>query len=366
MLIMRSRTALFAAAACALACAVCPAQQPAHPFSQPPQSPGQQPTPPAQPPRPPQQAQPNPPRLVPPQGPVQPPPKTVSPIDPALDVRAAIDAAKAKARAESQRILVIWVTNPDGELSRNFADISRTADLQRLFGLEFVPVWVDAATGDKAASNRELARSLGADLKPGEVHPVLTVLDEQGKPVLSHPMSDLIDETRRGRVYSPLKIHDFLLASKAPSPAAQALLDAATARAAKEGKCVHLWFGEFGDEWSGKYRAWLEQPDVAALLGKYAVTAHIELLRDTGATDLMTQFGGTHVDSLPWWAILASDGRVIALSQSDKTPNIGFPTDEVEIRSFLAYLRQANPRLTDADAKAIRESLLAFNQRKAQ
>jgi len=312
----------------------------------------------------PQQAQPNPPRQVQPAT-IKSAPKAVTPVDPDLDVRAALEAAKAKAKAGTKRIAIFWMRDPRGEFTNQLTDLTRTPDLQKILAMEYVTVWAEVSTGAKAAGNRELAKSLGAEIAPTGEQGVLTVLDDQGKLVATTPMEEMIDQTRP-RAYASFKIQLFLRKNAVPAPVAQALVDAAAARAKGEGKFMIVVFGEYGDPWTIKFLAWLAQPEVVKSLGKYAVTQPIELLRDVGATELLTKYGGAHADSLPWWAIVGNEGKLVAASQSDKMPNIGFPTDDGEINAFLGLLRRGNPKIADSDASAIRGSLVEHRQRKDQ
>lgn len=303
-------------------------------------------------------------RPTPPARPAPPPP-VVSPLDPELDVVAAIESAKKEARAKGGRVLVIWAADPEAQSTRSFVEAVRTPDMMKLFGLEFAVVWAEIGTSDRGAKNVELANSLDAQLKAGDVHPTLTVLDGSGKPLGSRSAALMGDDIRRG-VYSVLKIQDYLIPLRAPAPDARATMNGAVARARAGGKGVLLVFGEYGNRWAELFRGWLAQPEVARALAPSMEVANVELKRDTGAFDLMESLGGVRVQSLPWFAVLGGDGKVVGLSQTEKTPNIGFPTDDEEIGAFLGLLRKGHPGLPEGDAKAIRASLEAFRQRKVK
>ncbi len=294
-----------------------------------------------------------------------PPPPVVSPIDPKLDVAAAIEAAKKQAAAKGGRVLIVWAADPDGRDTQTLVETMRAEDIRKLMGLEFAVVWAEIGKSEHAAKNVALANTLDAQLKAGDQHATLTVLDVAGKPLGSKSAALMVDEMRPG-AYSVLKIQDYLIPLRAPAPQARATMDAAVAKAKAENKGVLLVFGEYGNTWAERFRGWLAQPEVERALSSSTVVAHVELLRDKGAFELMESLGGVRVQSLPWFAVLGSNGKVTGLSQTEKTPNIGFPTDDGEVAAFLDLLRSGNPGLTEADAKAIRESLVAYRQRKVK
>ena len=280
-----------------------------------------------------------------------------SPLEGVVDVRAAIEDAKKRAATRGVRVLVVWATGPQEEPTRMFVEMMGTSDVRRLLGMEFETVWAESGSGEQGAANREVAGSLGVEVKPADEHAMLAVLDAGGKRLASKSASEMIDEIRR-RAYSVLKAQDFLNAHRAPAPVAKDVLGAAVGRAKESKRVVLAAFGEFGDEWSAAFVKWLAQPEVARAMGPYVIVTPIELLRDTGAADLMGEVGGVRVQSLPWFVLIGADGKPIVASQAEKTPNIGFPTDDGEIGVFLGMLKQGAPGMKDEDSAAIRASLV--------
>ncbi len=307
---------------------------------------------------PPQQLQPTgSPKLVRPQALPAKPKEPPSPLEGAVDVRAAIESAKQRAATRGVRVLVVWASGPKEELTKSFVDMTGTSDMRRMLGMEFETVWAECGSSERSAANREIAKSLGVEVKQGDENAMLAVLDASGKLIASKSAADMIDEVRR-RSYSVLKVQDFLNPHKASPPVAKELLGAAVARAKESSRVVLATFGEFGDEWSTAFTQWLARPEVAKAMGPYVIVAPIEMLRDKGATDLMGEVGGVRVQSLPWFVLIGADGKPIVASQTEKTPNIGFPTDDGEIGVFLGMLKQAAPGLKDEDSAAIRASLV--------
>jgi hypothetical protein len=288
-----------------------------------------------------------------------------SPVDPKLDVRAAIEDAKKRAGTMRARVLVIWMADPEAQYSRSLIDVLNTADIHQRLGLEYTVVWADTGKGEHAAANRELAKSLGADVTPADVHATLTVLTQAGKPVVNRSVIDMVDPVRTNTYTAPT-VNQFLGENAEPATLAKTIADNGIAKARESKRCVLLCFGEWGDIWSWKFRTWLASPEAAPVLEKRAVVTNIELLRDKGAFELMEKFGGVHVQSLPWFVVLNSEGKSVGTSQPEKMPNIGFPTDDGEITTFLALLKSGNPDLTDEESKALRDSLVAIRNRKGQ
>ncbi len=296
--------------------------------------------------------------------PLPPKPKPpASPLDPKLDVKAAMREANRIAIEHGRRVLVVWAVDPEAEFTGYFVEMMRLPDMQKLLGLEFETVWVETGKSERGAANRELAHYFGAELKGDEQHAWLTVLEPAGKVLANKNGEELIDALRK-RAYSVIKAEDFLRPLAAKPPAAQDILDRSSAQAKESKKFVFLTFGEVADEWSGKFKKWLAQPEVVASLGKYAVVSHIELLRDVGAIELMEKVGGVKVQSLPWFVLVGADGKMIATSQTEKMPNIGFPVDDGELGEFLGMLKKAAPGMTDEDSRAIRQSLVEHRSRK--
>lgn len=292
-------------------------------------------------------------------------PVLTTPVDPKLDVRAAIEAAKKTAATMRGRVLVIWMPDPNTSFPRAMVDVLATADLRQRLGLEYAVVWAGIAGTENAAANLEIAKSLSAEVGAKDIHPTFSVLSVEGKPLIHRSAIDMVDPVRTNTYTAPT-VNDFLAQNAEPPPAAKAITDEAIAKAKESKRSVLLVFGQFGDMWTWRFRSWLGAKDAAAALDKRAIVTHIELLRDRGAFELMETYGGVRVQSLPWYVVLNPDGKSVGTSQPEKMPNIGFPTDEAETAAFCDLLKAGNPAWTEADSKAIRDSLDAFHARKAQ
>jgi len=138
---------------------------------------------------------------------------------PDADPGPAIEAAKKKAAAENQRVLVVWGMNePDASLP--FVTLlKKDKALARLIQYEYVVVLADIRRMDKGR------------VRPAVI-PLVDILDAEGRQLAS---------TSGGTDAAP--VIDFLKKHQATPWKAQDVLDAAKKKAAAEKKRVLLTFG---------------------------------------------------------------------------------------------------------------------------
>jgi hypothetical protein len=161
-----------------------------------------------------------------------------------------------------------------------------------------------------------------------------------------------------------------------PSPAwgapagARQLVARAEQQAAARGRNVFVIFGASWCVWCKVLAKYLEQPQVAPLLGGQFVLLDLTVeeqgaqarLDNPGAAQLMRALGGTD-GSLPFLAILAPDGKLIVNSRNAAgTPpaNIGYPVQPGEVAWFLHMLERGAPRLTAGQLRQLQRVLEAF------
>jgi len=153
------------------------------------------------------------------------------------DAKQQIADALAKARKENRRVLLQWGGNWCGwciklhELGRADKDIVR----ELLY--EYVQVPIDIGHWDK---HLDLAAKYGADPKAHGV-PFLTVLDEDGKPLVQQDSNEL--EVQGSDHHDPAKVLAFLKKNQAAPVKADDLLAGALARAKAEQKRLYTHFG---------------------------------------------------------------------------------------------------------------------------
>lgn len=271
--------------------------------------------------------------------------------DEAADGRAQIDAALARAARENRRVLVQWGGNWCGWCIRLHDLCSSDKELRRKLQYEYEVVHVDIGRWDK---HMDLAASYGADLKGNGV-PFLTVLAADGS-VLANQETGSLEAAGEVPGHDPAKVLAFLARHQAPYREAAELRAEALAAAARDGRQVFLHFGAPWCGWCGKLEAWMQRPEVAALLARQFVDCKVDVDRTLGGQDLLAELSGGNSGGIPWFAFLDGEGRVLATS-SGPEGNTGFPVAPAEIAHFRSMLEQAAPRLQAQDVDALVRSL---------
>lgn len=188
-------------------------------------------------------------------------------------------------------------------------------------------MWAESGSSERSRANREIAKALGVEVKPGDENAMLAVLDAGGKLIASKSAADMIDEVRR-RSYSVLKVQDFLNPHKHRRRSPRSCSAALPWRAKSKPWCSQH-SGEFGDEWSTAFTQWLARPEVAKAMGPYVIVA-VRMLRQGGDGPDGRSGGRAGAVAAVVCAHRRADGKPIVASQTEKTPNIGFPTDDGE------------------------------------
>lgn len=274
--------------------------------------------------------------------------------DPARDIAAAAE----RARPEDRRVLVVWGANWCS-WCRMLDDLSENDPKVRLELLcEYEVVHADLGRLDK---NLELAASYGADIARGAGIPYLTFLDAEGKILGSASTAPLElpfrlrDRRRKG--YDPAKVLELLVRYRAPRRLAEDAYSAAIAQAKAAGKLLFLSFGAVDSEGSGALRGWLESGLVAPLLARDFAVVRIDVRRTEGGEELLGCVRSDGGSSLPWFAILDRDGRVLASSEGPDGKNIRFPPDEEGIAHVQRMLRRTATGLAERDLDLLGSTL---------
>lgn len=282
--------------------------------------------------------------------------------DETADAKQQIAAALAKAKRENQRVLIQWGGNWCPWCLLLTQTMSTDRQLGREILYEYQLIHVDAGRGgDK---NVDLASSYGADLKSFG-YPFLTILDADGKPVANQETSSL--ELKgpdgesiegKGAGHDAAKVLAFLKKHEPPHPAAAAVLKAATERATSSERKLLVHFGAPWCGWCHKLEEWLSSEEIAPLVAKDYVDLKIDQDRMEGAKAVESAFGMPENSGIPWIAIVdPATGKVLATSQSEQG-NIGYPAKDAEIAHFMKMIESTRSRLTEADLKVAKESLV--------
>jgi thiol-disulfide isomerase/thioredoxin len=227
------------------------------------------------------------------------------------------------------------------------------AELRKKLLYEYQVVHVDVGRFDK---NKELAARLGAEFKS---IPFLSILDGDGKGVV-HQNTEPFETKVDGKDgHDAGKLLAWLTEHQATPVAAAAVLGAGLGAARRADKLVFLHFGAPWCGWCHRLEDWMARPEVAALLGKAFVDVKVDIDRMDGAKavyEARLQKAGHAAGGIPWFVFLDGQGEQLAESNGEKG-NIGFPYQPDEIAHFVAMLRQAKARLTDADIAFLEKSL---------
>ena len=153
------------------------------------------------------------------------------------DVKARMARALELADIDDIRVLINWGTD-SSELSRRFAEAMGLPDVRKTrYDIEYHIVNVDVGKLDK---NLDLAKQYAVPLK-AESLPMLTVLDQHGKPIAHASARDFLSAGTTDAV-DPAKVAAFLTLHRAPAPDAVAAFDSALKQAKAEGKLLFVWF----------------------------------------------------------------------------------------------------------------------------
>jgi thiol:disulfide interchange protein len=282
----------------------------------------------------------------------------VTPIyNEAADARVDIAAAVARAARDHRRVLVVWGGNWCPWCRRLHEALTTDPTLSRVVQGEYETVRVDVGRVDR---NLDLARELGANLKMFGL-PFLTVLDDNGKPVINRETGTLEADDEKNPRYDTERIARFLKANQAPALKADDLLAAGLERARSDGRKVFVHFGAPWCGWCRRLDEWLARPDVSAIVAKDLVAVKIDVDRNPGGAAMLAEYRGGEKGGIPWHVILdpgAEGGpAVVITSDAPGSGNIGFPAEPAEVDHFIAMMRKAAVKMTPADVEALGATL---------
>jgi thioredoxin-related protein len=145
----------------------------------------------------------------------------------------------------------------------------------------------------------------------------------------------------------------------ADAPSAENILGAAETKAAAEKKAVFVHFGASWCVWCHRLDAYLDRPDVKPVFEKYFVPVKLDMgekgdqkaLENAGADKMAKDLGGP---GFPFWAFLDAKGGLIANSNA-KGPgsNVGYPGAPAEIEWFAKTIKQAAPKISEAELQTL-------------
>lgn len=150
-------------------------------------------------------------------------------------------------------------------------------------------------------------------------------------------------------------------------PSAQQVLNGAESQASMQHKRILVIFGASWCGWCKQLDAFLNTPDIRAILDRNFVIVHLTVeergrmtsLNTPGGQSVMVALGGPRDRSLPFYAVLTSDGRLIANSNRPAPlcqaglSNIGFPATLQDLTWFLMMLKKGAPIFTTTDQRVV-------------
>jgi len=139
---------------------------------------------------------------------------------------------------------------------------------------------------------------------------------------------------------------------------ADAVLQQARTKAAKENKNVMVIFHASWCGWCHKMDTSLNDPSVKDFFQKNYVIIHLviseskdkKVLENPGAEELNQKWGGKN-QGIPFWVIMDKDGAILADSQRKPGGNVGCPASAEEVAHFIIVLKKTSPINAEQIAK---------------
>lgn len=254
------------------------------------------------------------------------------------------------AKRDHKRVLLQFGANWCGWCHKLHDLFKKDKETARELSYEYVVVLIDVDKVDGKQHNAAVIEKYGKPTKHGL--PVLVILDEDGKPLITQETGSL----EEGDHHDPAKVLAVLKKWKAPAPAADELLSAALAKAKTESKAVFVDFSAPWCGWCHRLDEYLARPEIAKVFDSAYVTVKVDVDRFTGGKALNEKHGGDKA-GLPFFVILDADGKKIGDSFAKPSTNVGFPAAPEEIAHFIRTVRKTAPKLSDEQVAALETGL---------
>lgn len=273
--------------------------------------------------------------------------------DEKADAAAVIREARARAKAENKRVLVMWGENMCGFCVFLNDLLKHDPKVHPLVQSEFEWVKVNIGKFDK---NIELAQYYDTPLlEQGFGAPALTIIDPDtdravdkrgGNSMTAKPMT-------MTRVFDENVIHEFLFNNRPPARPAQQSINDASARAKKDGLKVLAVFTMPLCDTCDAVRNWMSRGDVSAVLGKAFVVARVDTERMIAGRDLLNKVASSKAVLPPYAAVLDAEGN----SAGGGALMTTLPRTDAEIAKFIEGMKAAAPKMSAGDLEILAKSL---------
>lgn len=254
--------------------------------------------------------------------------------DPIADGHAQLRDAFKQAKAGGKRVLVQWGANWCGWCHLLHDYFEENEEAREILSSSYVLVLVDSD------ANKDLMAEL--QVKTRGI-PYLSIFDADGKKLVDQDTGSL--ET--GPRHDPAKVNPFLKrwqAPAAPPASASALIEAATKEAKSAEKNVFLVFGTEWCGWCRRLEDLLANDVVGPLIAKNYVVVKLDEEKTEGAKAYRKANAAKLSRGVPWYAVVAADGKVLATSDAGGT-NTGYPASRLEIDTFMNVIRSTAKHL---------------------
>jgi thioredoxin-related protein len=281
------------------------------------------------------------------------PAKRPSIYDKAADANVQVAKAAERAKHGDKRILLMFGGDWCGWCHKLHGLFKSDREVAKILYNEYVLVTIDLESPNAAALLKTCKEALSKDeLQKGVGYPFLAVLDADSKVITAQRT----DELEEGDHHDPKRVAAFLEKWKLPAKDAKVVVDEALSRASSDDKKVFLAFGAPWCGWCHHLHDWMAQPEIAAILDRDFVIAHIDVDRMTGGKDIQSRYQPKTSGGIPWFAILDAQGKALTTSDGPGG-NIGYPAAPQEIEHFMAMIKGQGRRIDNRQLEQIRKSL---------
>ncbi len=250
------------------------------------------------------------------------------------------------ARLSNQHVMLLGGSSTSDEAIDFFGAFDQPLVRQELAGFRLLALESNADQPE----NQEFLRSLEGRQESRQDDLEIHVIDSEGKQIASTTYAELTEDSR------PIdeSLLEFALEHTPETKTAEELLKRAMQQASHEGKHILLqftsvsclpalmlsrYFDQHKDAWSKDF-VWLK----------------LDAGQNLGTDALADRFRGKDQYSLPWTAILSSDGDLIQAGEADGV-SIGFPLTTTAREKFKQMLQFNRKRMSNDEIEAMAQAL---------